>query len=67
MSQILSLNTISQTLPTNRGHLREGGDFLVLFRRALDIADSSLCDSGRSPPYNSGVMAVLYSTSLHGK
>lgn len=67
MSQILSLDTERQTLPVSRGHLREVGDFVVLFQCTLDIAESSLCDSRRSPPYSSGVTAELCSTSLHGK
>jgi len=32
---ILSLNTKSQTLPVSRGHLREGGDFIVIYQCTL--------------------------------
>lgn len=42
MSQILSLNTERQALLVSRGHLREGGDFTVVFQCTLDNAKSRL-------------------------
>lgn len=49
MSQIISLNTESRISPVSRGHLRDMGDFIVLFQYILDIAESRSCGSGMSP------------------
>lgn len=54
-------------MPVSRSHLRDRGDFIVLFQGTLDIAESRLCGSGMSPLQSSAVTAVLCNTALNGK
>lgn len=61
------MNTENHILPVSRSHLRDRGNFIVLFQGTLDIAESRLCDSGMSPLQSSAVTAVLCNTALNGK